>query len=37
MWHVGWGEEVHPAFWWGKLRERDNLEDIGLDGKIKLK
>jgi len=34
---VGGGERVQPEFWWGKLRERDNLEDIGLDGKIMLK
>jgi hypothetical protein len=24
--------EVHTEFWWGNLRERDNLEDIGLNG-----
>ena len=21
--------EVHVGFWWGKLRERDKLEDLG--------
>ena len=24
-------------FWWGKLRQRDHLEDLGLDGRIILK
>jgi hypothetical protein len=28
------GEEVLSVFWWGNLRERDHLEDLGLDGKI---
>jgi hypothetical protein len=31
------GEEVHTGFWWGDLRERDNLEDPGLDGRIILR
>jgi hypothetical protein len=37
MWHV-WGKrEVHTQFWWGDLREGDNLGDPGLDGRIILK
>jgi len=33
-----WGtEEMHTGFWWGNLRERDHLEDPGVDGKIMLK
>jgi len=23
--------EVHPGFLWGNLRERDHLEDLGVD------
>jgi len=29
--------EVHTGFGWGKLRERDNLEDPGLDERIILR
>jgi hypothetical protein len=25
------------GFWWGKLRERDHLEDLSLDGRITLR
>jgi hypothetical protein len=28
------GEEGHTGFWWGNLRERDHLEDPGIDGMI---
>jgi hypothetical protein len=28
------GEEVHSGFWWGNLRERDQLEKPGVDGRI---
>jgi hypothetical protein len=27
---------VHTEFWWGSLRERDHLDNIGVDGRIKL-
>jgi hypothetical protein len=30
-------QEVHTGFWWGDLRERDHLEDLGGDGWITLK
>jgi hypothetical protein len=29
--------EVHTGFWWRNLRERDNLEDPGVDGMIILR
>ena len=34
MWETG---EVHTGFWWGKLRERDHLEYLGVDGRIILR
>jgi hypothetical protein len=29
--------EVHTGFWWENLKERGQLEDLGVDGKIILK
>jgi hypothetical protein len=29
--------KVNTGFWWGKLREREDLEDRGTDGRIILR
>jgi hypothetical protein len=29
--------EVHTGFWRGDMRERDHLEDLGIDGRTILK
>jgi hypothetical protein len=37
MWYV-WGTgEVRTGSWWGDLRERDHLEDLGVDRRTILK
>jgi len=30
-------KQVHTGFWWGVLREKDHLEDLGVDGRLVLK
>jgi len=37
MYHLWERGELHTGFWWGTLKERDHLEDLGLDGSIILK
>jgi hypothetical protein len=32
-----YGREVNKRFFWGNLRERDHLEDQGVDGRIILR
>jgi len=36
-WHIRGRGEVYTGFWWGNLREKDHLEDTGIDGKILLR
>ena len=31
VWETG---GVHRGCWWGNLRERDHLKDLGVDGRI---
>jgi hypothetical protein len=28
---------VRRSLWWGDLRERNHLEELGVDGRIKIK
>jgi hypothetical protein len=37
MWHVWRTGEFHNGFSWGDLRGGDQLEDLGVDGRIILK
>jgi len=32
MWYVRGRVEVNTGVWWGNLRERNHLEDLGVDG-----
>jgi hypothetical protein len=34
---MGESRGVYTGFWWGNLRERDHLEDPGVDGRILLR
>ena len=37
MWHVCGTWEVHTRFWWGNLKERNHMADLGVDGRIILR
>jgi len=37
MKHVRQKGEAYTGFWWGNLRERNRLEDPGIDGRIILR
>jgi len=37
MWHIWETGEMHTGFCWGNLRERDDMEDKGIDGRTILK
>ena len=28
---------MHTGFWWGNLRKRDHMEDLGINGKLNIK
>jgi len=34
LWERG---DVYTGLWWGKLRERDHLEDLAFDGRLTVK
>jgi len=34
MWNISGTRDKHVEFWWGNLRERVCLEDLGVDGRI---
>ena len=37
MWHVWETREMCTGLWWGNLKERNHLEDLGVDGRIILR
>ena len=37
MCHIWGRKEAHTRLWWGNLRERDHIENLGIDGRIMLK
>jgi hypothetical protein len=34
MWHVWKRGEIYRECWWGNLREREHMEDPGVDRRI---
>jgi hypothetical protein len=37
IWHAWETRQVHTGFWWAEVRDRDQLEDPGIDRRIILK
>jgi hypothetical protein len=37
MWHAWWREEVYAGVGWGSMKNRDHLEDAGVDRMVILK
>jgi hypothetical protein len=31
---MGERREIHAGFWWGNLKDRDHLKDLGVCGRI---
>jgi hypothetical protein len=34
MWNAEGRRKMHTGLWWGNLKERDHLEDKGVEGEI---
>lgn len=34
MWYAWEGNEMHERFRWGNVKERDRLEDVGVDWRM---
>jgi hypothetical protein len=37
MWNAWGREQMHKGLWWGNLRVREHLEELGVEGRIILK